>query len=98
MDHTTRFLEAIQGQEIEDILSRPALGEEIHNIRSEFDSLPANMKEDVKLLVQNISKAIEMRIEDLKGELAQKTDNMQRIQKSADACIAYAKAPQGERK
>ena len=91
------FSEFCKGKGAEEILSHPALQNDLQRLEAEFNSLPKKEREELKTLLHSVLNCLDEHLKILAKQQRQSLEAIQHTQRSSAACVAYLKTPNGER-
>ena len=86
-----QLIQHYQGKSFKDLLASPDLERDIAFIGQSIQEQDLNAPE-AKAFLQNMMKDIEQAIQDTKAEMATEKDNIDRVKKMSQACVAYLKS------
>lgn len=95
MNDILRIIEKYKDQDGSPV-NHPDLAQDIQLIQDMLDEAPEQDQETAKDFLRSIMSEVEKEIEAIKGQLSDKGETFEKVQKIADACLAYSKPSGGK--
>ena len=91
MNQISRLLQKYQDQTFDEIISNPDLARDLQLINQGMESADDETQENARKFLNDLLGKIEVETNDLHKELDKKSETIDQIEKTKQACLAYSK-------